>query len=1117
MIRSGMAEKQLRYQSDRNNHSNADWQNPELTGRNKLPGRFQQLPYSSVAEAVSMDNESSWSLSLDGEWDFKWYPNPDVELANIDKDGDWGSIPVPSNWELQGYGISQYTNVTYPVSHDTDNPPAINPEDNPTGYYQRTFSIPKEWKDRREGLIIRFEGIRSAAEIQINGEFVGYTQDSYSPSEFLIGPYLKKREKNTLRVKVYKWCAGTYLEDQDMWRLGGIFRPVKLIAPPDGGIFDVYAHASFSKTFRDAQMEVSVTLDGLLSGESANRIVRWYLYESGSSDILASSNPVTVTISGEEKSLVESSVPVIDPVKWSSENPHLYNLVIEVSDDEGGTVDVRSMAWGFRQVEVLHGSQGALLAVNGKPVKLFGVNRHDIHPRYGQAVPPDVIESDLILMKQHNINAIRCSHYPNPSALYEIADRLGLYVMDEANVESHGLRKVLPASRPEWTNNCVERMERMVLNHRNHPCIIIWSLGNESGSGLNFRKMKSAALALDMSRPIHYEGDHKLDTSDFFSLMYSDVKLLKKIGRHKRVRVAQGDCGHPFGWPVAAWKYRNKPVVLCEFAHAMGNSLGNFSDYMEIINRYPHIAGGFIWDFADQALYKKGNNGEKYLAYGGEFGDSPHDGIFCADGLVTADRKPQPELAEVKALFAPVSFRAEDIKSGRVILVNRQSHIDLSSYEISWVLEWGGVAAAEGVIRKQDLPPGEEKTVNLFRNLAAFPGEGEGFITFMVCLKEEPPWAPAGFELARLQLPVPRVSREKVADAIMGHLDVDPETGRPGTGAASRPLVTTWRFEDDGDSLFIAGGGMGARVSLSNGALDLLDFGKGNVLSEPLEPDFFRAPTDNEQLGVAAYIDEFLLKVFSRVRIRKFVYRQAARIYGKRWDNSGRTRRLKGWKVKETPEGLQLKCSLAVSGFIGSFEQELFFGNDSRVTVTFKGFPRWEMVRFGSRMVIPARFSQVKWYGLGPQECYSDRKTGALVGIHEVDAEELSFDYLNPQESGNRTAVRWVSFSDGGSALTFSASPSGTIDFSARFASREDVADAGHHHEIKRSENLHVNIDGSQRGVGGSIPGMLNLMEKYKLKPFRLYKMEYTIRRDTPGARTSVEEQSRQSMKGLRS
>lgn len=1106
-----MVKEELRYRCAGGESGGDEWQNPEITGRNKLTGRFQQLPFPGIADAVE-NRENSWSLSLGGDWKFKWYPNPSLVLKNVHNtdldDTDWDSIPVPANWEMHGYGTPQYLNVVYPYSHDTVNPPAIDPEDNPIGCYRTVFQVPEEWSDRLNGVVVRFEGIRSAAVVWVNGQEVGYTQDSYSPAEFIIGPYLKG-EENLIAVKVYKWCAGTYLEDQDMWRLGGIIRSVKLIAPPDGGIFDIYARCRFDRAYRDAQLDVSVTFDAINGEGVGSRTVRWYLYKTGGEDIIASSSPVNVKMVPGEKTLVETSVPVVAPEKWSADNPHLYNLVTELTDEDGSVLDARSMAWGFRQVDIEPGPEGAVLTVNGRPIKLHGVNRHDIHPRFGQAVPYEIIESDLILMKRHNINAVRCSHYPNPTVLYEIADRLGLYVIDEANIESHGLRQRLPSSLPEWTVNCVDRMERMVLTHRNHPSIIIWSLGNEAGQGRSFKEMKSVALALDSSRPIHYEGDHRLDTSDLFSLMYAGVKIVRRVGRCKSVRVAVGEQGHPFGWLVTPRKYRHKPFLLCEFAHAMGNSLGNFSDYMEQIDRYPNIAGAFIWDFADQALYRKTEDGKEYLAYGGEFGEKPHDGIFCANGIVTAERKPQPEIAEIKALYSPVAVRPMDLKRGFVTLINRHAHKDLRSYELAWVLERNGISVAEGTIRKPDIPPGGEKTVNLFRDLAAFTQDGEGFITFSVRLKEENNWAPAGFEVARMQLPVPSIPGADVpADAIFDHLKIIPGTeiteGKTGTDLSgetgSEKRQGEWHYEETSGRLFIAGRGMGARISLSNGDLEVVDFGKGNMLAEPLQPDFFRAPTDNEQLGIAAFLDEILPPGAVGDRLRVFIFRMADRVYGKSWDKAGRNRKLRRWKVKLKPEGLQVKLRLKVAGFLGQFRQEFLFGNDGRMTLVLRGRPWREMVRFGTRMALHSRYRKVSWFGLGPQECYVDRKAGAIVALHEADVDELSFEYLKPQESGNRTGVRRVSFSDGGTAFTFSASSGKTIDFSARFASREDIAMAGHSHEIKRSEDIHIHIDGEQRGVGGSIPGVLNLMRKYKMKPFRRYNLEFSVTRETPGA-----------------
>ncbi len=1105
-----MAKEELRYRRGSGKSAIEEWQNPEITGRNKIAGRFQQLPLSGIADTPE-NRETPWSVSLDGNWDFQWFPKPGDVPENFFEPNfpgdDWASIPVPANWELYGFGTPQYTNVAYPYSHDIENPPAIDPEDNPTGCYRTVFQVPESWSPRVSGVVLRFDGIRSAAVIWLNGVEIGYTQNSYSPAEFVVGPHLKDGD-NFLAVKVFKWCAGTYLEDQDMWRLGGIIRPVSLVAAPSFAIFDIYARCRFDGSYRDAQLDVTVTLDSF-SGDSRDSCsVRWYLYETGSEDVFASSSPIAVDPVPGEKTVVESSVPVVEPEKWSAETPHLYNLVTVLTAGDGTVLDVRSIPWGFRQVDIEPGPYGAVLMVNGRPVKLYGVNRHDIHPRFGQAVPQNVIESDLILMKQHNINAVRCSHYPNPSALYEIADRLGLYVIDEANVESHGLRQHLPASRREWTANCIDRMERMVTTNRNHPSIILWSLGNEAGHGSNFKQMKSAALALDSTRPIHYEGDHKLDTSDLFSLMYAGVKTVRRIGRQKTVRVAIGEQGHPFGWLVTPRKYRNKPFLLCEFAHAMGNSLGNFSDYMEQIDRYPNIAGAFIWDFADQALYRKTEDGHEYLAYGGEFGEKPHDGIFCADGIVNAEREPQPEIAEVKALFSPISVRDADLNHGMITLINRHAHKDMSEYEVTWIIEREGISVAEGTIRKPDIPPGERKNVNLFRTLAAFPTEGEGFITFSVRFKENHDWAPAGFEVSKLQLPVPELTPGDLPnDAIFDHLPLLPET-RNGEEIADPTRADDnavgespggWYYEESSNRILIAGSGLGGRINLSDGALEAVDFGKGNVLAEPLRPDFFRAPTDNEQLGIAAYIDDFLPASTAGNGLRKLLFQAADRVYGKGWDKAGERSSLRHWAVKRRDGGLQVKLRLKIPGFPAFVRLEYLFDEEGKVTISLRGRPQREMIRFGTRMVVPGRYRNVSWFGLGPQECYVDRKAGAVVALHQADAGDLSFNYLKPQESGNRTGVRRVSFSDGGTAITFSAEVGNTLDFSAGFASREAISGAGHTHEIERSDNIHIHIDGQQRGVGGSIPGMLSLMSKYKMKPFRLYKLRYSISRDTPG------------------
>jgi len=1104
-----MTKKNSRYREKTHIYRREDWQNPEVCGRNKMAGRFQRLPYSDVLGAVE-ERMSPWVRSLDGQWQFRFFSGvselPEGLHDTARYRTKWEKIPVPSNWELHGYGVCQYTNFVYPYSHDIKKPPAINPDDNPVGFYRTVFSIPKSWSNRMDSIVLRFDGIRSAARIWVNGQEIGYTQNSYSPAEFQVGKYLKFG-KNKLALQVYKWCAGAYLEDQDMWRLGGIIRSVKLIAFPKGGISDVHAECHFDSSYRDARLDVRIILDspsaGLKPAEvlgtksepafSGGRSLCWYLYNRGETDIVASC-PLTPVHYSEEATLIETSIWVQEPEQWSAEKPHLYHLVIVLFDENGQALDVRCMDWGFRQVEILPSAQGGILAVNGKPVKLRGVNRHDFHPRYGQAVPRDLIESDLILMKQNNINALRCSHYPNPEMLYELTDRLGLYVVDEANLESHGLRKKLPGSSPKWTANCVDRMQRMVLNHRNHPSIIIWSLGNEAGYGSNIKKMKEAAMALDDTRLFHYEGDYRLRSSDVFSLMYAGVKTVRDIGRRRLIMEAPGEMGRLFGHFVTPRRYRYKPFILCEFAHAMGNSLGNFADYMALIEKYPNIAGGFIWDFADQALYKSDQNGVEYLAYGGEFGEMPHDGIFCANGLLTAERKAQPEMAEVKALYSPISIDPDDLTQGRILLHNRMVHSDSSAFEIAWSLQREGVSVADGVIRKNDIPPGEARTVHLYRDLRNFPTNGEGFLNFSIRLRENQAWAPSGFEVARLQLPLPQIEGEFIGkDAIFDYLDIDSHGDISSSLEPEQGTETPseWRYEEVSGILYIAGPRIAGRVNIKSGSLDALDFGRGNILEESLRPDFFRSPTDNEKLGLLYFWKESVFLRAFRGRIRNLAEKIAFRIYGHHWHQASQSARVVSSRVETLASGLKLRMRMRVKGFL-TLSLSYHFHNNGSLRVSMQARPWRELMRFGTRMAVPGRFRDLSWYGRGPQPCYKDRKAGALVQLYRQDVEKLTFDYLKPQESGNRTEVRYMSLSDGVSSLMFQGAQ--LFNFSARYASREAVAQAAHAHEIRRSEHIHLHIDAEQRGVGGSIPGILSLLPQYKMKKFRKFSLVYTVK-----------------------
>ncbi|MCG8453044.1 MAG: DUF4981 domain-containing protein [Spirochaetales bacterium] len=1060
-----------------------DWQNPRLTGINKRPGGFQGSAFSSVSEALTGD-DGSRNISLDGEWSFRWFSSS-LEVPSLEQlhqEGRWESIPVPSNWQMQGYDVPSYLNISYPESFDVSHPPFISPKQNPVGWYRRQFSLPDSWREGGD-VHLRFEGIRSAARVFLNGKDIGYTQDSYSPAEFVLQEALFD-EENTLDVQVFQSCAGAYLEDQDMWRMAGLIRSVSLLFHPTGGIEDVWPRCSFEA----ADTRFDLTILCAKNGRPGGRI-RWALRENGSQDIYASGGPQELV-----DQCAEFSLPVSSPQRWTAETPHLYTLVVELSDEHDVVLDVRRLEFGFRQIDIRPSPHGAVLTVNGEAVKLRGVNRHDIHPQYGQALPDEQIEADLILLKQHNVNAIRCSHYPNPEVFYQLADRLGFYVIDETNLETHGLRNHIPASCPEWMNNCVERVERMVRNHRSHPSILLWSLGNEAGRGKTFHQMKKAVRALDSTRPVHYEGDHQLNVSDVFSLMYPGVKTLKRIARRKSVRVAPGD-GKLLGWAIKPRQYKHKPFILCEFAHCMGNSLGGLSDYMNLIESSPHIAGGFIWDFADQALMKKDDQGNAVLSYGGDFGEKNHDGIFCANGIFTADRQSTPEAQELKSLYAPVDVEAIDVLSGKVALINRQSFASLDGLDIHWTLEREGQNVAEGVVRKT-VEPRSKSLVHLYRSLDVFPGKGEGFLTFSFKLKNDLPWAPAGYEIGRRQIPVPEVSQQDVpADAIFDYLRVnreDQNSGKKPDDSKQKITRGEWHHEADEEHLMLASPQLAARFSMKNGALEALDFGRGNLLAQAWEPDFYRAPTDNEQLGLVVFLKDALPEGGLRTTLEKWGTQYAHWTYGKSWESSGRERQVKSWKIEEKDDSLIITFAFKISGFLGTVSLTYTFDSHGHVRMKLRGIPWKPMVRFGTRAAFVARLKEVAWYGLGPQENYRDRQSGALVGLYRNAVSHLSHLYLHPQESGNRGGVRWVAFSDGGRALRIESSQ-GHLNFSAAPWSRESLEQAAHSHEVSKDDIVHVRIDREQRGVGGSLPGMLSLPFRHRMPAFRPYSLEFTL------------------------
>ncbi|MGB4564406.1 MAG: glycoside hydrolase family 2 TIM barrel-domain containing protein, partial [Dethiobacteria bacterium] len=814
------------------------WEDLEKYAVNREPARCTSIPCPDRESALG-GGPSPYYCSLNGEWDFKWSPCPGERPADfykVDYDlSGWDKIQVPSNMELKGYGIPIYRNLGYTPSLGKGRLPRIDPKDNPVGSYRREFTIPEHWKDKE--IYVNFDGVKSAFYLWINGREVGYSQGSFLPAEFRITPYLTKG-KNVIAVEVYKWSDGSYLEDQDMWRLSGIFREVCLLAVPRLSVRDFFAWCDLDHSYTDAHFYLRAKIANRNeTGSFPCRLQAALLDEEGGGEQICLMEAEAAVEGGKEETLILEQ-EVKNPRKWSAETPHLYRLLLTLQDGEGRVLEVRSCSFGFRKVEI----KESQLFINGRSIKLKGVNRHEFHPVYGHAVPLEITEGDLRLLKAHNVNAIRTSHYPNSPGFYELCNRYGFYVMDENDLETHGLRHRIPGSDPRWRGQCVDRMVRMVERDKNHPCVIIWSLGNEAGYGENFRAMKRAALEIDSTRPIHYEGDHVLDISDLFSMMYAMPRTVKRIGREKVVRAGLMESNNPLGKTIFPRQYRDKPFVLCEYAHAMGNSLGNFQEYMDLFEKYPRLIGGFIWDFADQSILKETAAGEDFWAYGGDFGDRPNDGFFCANGIVAADRSPHPALFEVKKVYQEIQVLPVDLSRGRVRVINKYRFRPLDFVDLHWLITEDGAVIQEG---RADLPPvppqGDAQLTIPFQAPAVKEG-AEYHLLLEFTLREKTPWAPAGFVIAWDQYPLPFKATASSAAA----------PPAPQGGASLKPQKTL-KVEETKEAITVKGEDFSVAVDKKRGTLCSYYYRGREHISAPLKPNFWRVSTGTD-FGVGNFV-----------------------------------------------------------------------------------------------------------------------------------------------------------------------------------------------------------------------------------------------------------------------
>jgi beta-galactosidase len=984
-----------------------DWEDPLVVSRNTEAPHATLIPYSTIEKAIVGDRfGSEYLLLLNGKWKFHWVARPadrPKDFFRPDYDvSAWKAIDVPGNWELQGYDVPIYLNEGYPFPAD---PPRIPHDRNPVGSYRTEFTIPNGWSGRP--VFLHFDGVASAFYVWINGQMVGYNEDSRTPAEFNITPYLRPGG-NVLAAEVYRWSDGSYLECQDFWRLSGIFRNVYLFSTPFIHIRDFEIKADLDGDCRDAKLRAKAWVWNYGSEASRNQTVEMALFDSDNkrlgSGVLARGISEYIAPGAESLFLLEADIR--NPLKWSAEHPNLYAAVLSLKNERGEIIEVESAKFGFRKVEI----KGGQLLLNGQPILIKGVNRHEHDPLTGQFVNRESMAKDIILMKQHNINSVRTCHYPDDPQWYELCDQYGIYLIDEANIESHGMGydpEVTLANRPEWKKAHLDRIIRMVERDKNHPSVIIWSLGNEAGDGTNFEAGSEWIHLRDSSRPVHYERAELRPHTDIYCPMYPSIDQIVAYAKQKPER----------------------PLIMCEYEHAMGNSCGNFQDYWEAIEQYPQLQGGCIWDWVDQGIWKTTPDGRKYFGYGGDFGDSPTDGNFCCNGLVLADRSITPKTLEVKKVYQNIALRPVDLAAGKVEIVNKFFFTNLIGYEFLWSVSEDGAEMESGELERLDIGPRQNKAVTVpFKKYEPKPG-AEYWLRFSVRLTDDLSWAPKGHEIASEQFRLPFYVAAPAADF----------KGLP-------PLKQTETEKE----FVLSGPEFEVRFDRATGLLTSYRYQGAELLARGPEPNFWRAPTDNDFGNEMEKRCAVWQKASANRTLESFVVEPIG---------NAAVRLVARFELPDVQSKYQTTYSVFGSG-------DVIVENQIRVGK--KDLP--ELPRFGMRLRLPDAFEHVEWYGRGPHENYWDRAASAFVGRYESTAREQFFPYVSPQENGYKTDVRWVAVRDEeGRGLAFCGMD--LISFSALRYAIEDMTQRSrgtmHPTDLIERDFVELNIDYKQTGVGG--------------------------------------------------
>ncbi|MBU3011283.1 DUF4981 domain-containing protein [Polaribacter vadi] len=1010
---------------------NPEWENPEIFQINREEPTASFYRYTDEKSALKNDSWKNSSLyqSLNGTWKFYYADSVQARPTGFYKAdfdiSNWDNIEVPSNWELKGHGIPVYTNRTYMFPA---NPPYIPHNINSNGSYKKEFEIAEDWDGK--DMYLHFEGVSGAMYVWLNGKMLGYNEGSKTAAEYKITDFVKKG-KNNLAVQVLRWSDASYMEDQDFWRLSGIERDVYVYATDKVTLRDFRVTSDLQNNYKDGVFKVDVKVDNN-SNTATEKEVKVQLLD-GDKEIYTTSKKVQLSTGRNTVSFDK----IIKNVKtWNAEIPNLYTLLLSVNGES------TSIKVGFRNIAIKNNQ----FLVNGMPVLIKGANLHDHSETEGHVISEELTLLDLKVMKENNLNAIRCSHYPKNPHFYRLADKYGFYVIDEVNIETHGMgttnqglnnnkkdQAVHPAYLPQWKEMHMDRTVRMFERDKNYPSIVTWSLGNEAGNGENFFATYKWLKEQDATRPTQYEGATQYANTDIQAPMYWPIERMIKYAENNP----------------------NRPLIQCEYAHAMGNSVGNLQDYWDVIEKYDIMQGGFIWDWVDQGILTKNEEGEAFWAYGGDLGAGhlQNDNNFCLNGIVNPDRTAHPALYEVKKVYQYVKFKAVNIKAGTIEIKNIYDFTNLNTLDFSWTLLKNGEEVANGTLPVLNVAPYTSKKVNI-KLPKLTDAKAEYHLNVYAKTKTATDLVAAGHTAAYEQFEVYNPKTKTIFSKNDGSLKAD---------------VTDATID-------VSGNGFNLSFSKENGELTSLDYGNGNILLNGIKANFWRPTTDND-----------------------FGYNMSKKLNV--WKKATDNQELKSIESKNIDANTTLvSATYHLSGVEGTLVIDYTIDAKGKILVNTNVSDIKDktpvLPRFGNNFVVKNDYNNVEWFGRGPFENYQDRKSAALVGLYKAPVEDLYFEYIRPQENGYKTDTRWVTFTNNaGNGIKITASD--LISFSAHHQYNDDF-DAGakkqqrHTTDIKKRDLVNINIDYGQMGVGGDNSWGKMPHKEYQIKAKKL-NYSYTI------------------------